>query len=247
MPHLGNMAAKQAVTILHITKCVYTVFFKSGEKIGVVGRTGAGKSSLVLSLFRILEAAQGSIEIDSTNIFMMGLHALRSNMTIIPQDPILFSGSLRFNLDPLAKSSDDQIWASLRHANLQTLVSELPGGLDYDVAEGGANLSIGQKQLICLTRALLQKSKILILDEATASVDLDTDDHVQETIRREFCDCTVLTIAHRLNTIMDSNRIIVLDKGQVAEIGEPQELLSKKNGLFHTMALASGIGVPCTQ
>ena len=195
----------------------------------------------MLSLFRIIEAAQGTIEIDNINISLMGLQVLRSNMTIIPQDPVLFSGSLRFNLDPLGKSTDEKIWDALRHANLSTTVSHLQGGLNYDVSEGGTNLSIGQKQLICLTRALLQKSKILILDEATASVDLETDDHIQKTIRREFYDCTVLTIAHRLNTIMDSNRIIVLDKGRVAEIGQPHELLSRKNGLFRAMALSSGI------
>jgi len=213
----------------------------SGEKVGVVGRTGAGKSTLVLSLFRLIEPVTGSIEIDGANVSLMGLEALRSKITIIPQDPVLFSGTLRFNLDPFDNYSDSDVWGALRLSHLQAFVSQLPGGLDYEVSEGGSNLSVGQKQLICLARALLRKTKILVLDEATAAVDLDTDDLIQETIRSEFSDCTVVTIAHRINTIMDSNRILVLDQGQVAEFDTPEKLLNKESGIFYSMALNAGL------
>ena len=147
----------------------------------------------------------------------MGVGHLRSRLTIIPQDPVLFSGTLRENIDPFEQSTDAQIWNVLELSHLKSFVEGLTSGLEYEIAEGGSNLSVGQKQLVCLARALLRKTKILILDEATASVDLDTDDLIQATIREEFSDCTVLTIAHRLNTILDSNRIMVLGEGKIIE------------------------------
>ncbi|XP_014264614.3 ATP-binding cassette sub-family C member 2 [Maylandia zebra] len=212
----------------------------STEKIGIVGRTGAGKSSLTNCLFRIIEAAEGYIRIDDVDISKIGLHDLRNRLTIIPQDPVLFSGSLRMNLDPFDKFSDEEIWRALELSHLKSYVSGLQEGLQHEVAEGGENLSVGQRQLLCLARALLRKSRILILDEATAAVDLETDNLIQNTIRKEFSDCTVLTIAHRLHSIMDSSRVMVLDAGKVVEFDSPSNLLEKE-GHFYAMAKDAGI------
>ncbi|XP_031219019.1 multidrug resistance-associated protein 1 isoform X2 [Mastomys coucha] len=216
------------------------VTIEGGEKVGIVGRTGAGKSSLTLGLFRINESAEGEIIIDGVNIAKIGLHNLRFKITIIPQDPVLFSGSLRMNLDPFSQYSDEEVWMALELAHLKGFVSALPDKLNHECAEGGENLSVGQRQLVCLARALLRKTKILVLDEATAAVDLETDDLIQSTIRTQFEDCTVLTIAHRLNTIMDYTRVIVLDKGEVRECGAPSELLQQK-GIFYSMARDAGL------
>ncbi|XP_010145575.1 PREDICTED: canalicular multispecific organic anion transporter 1 [Eurypyga helias] len=212
----------------------------STEKVGVVGRTGAGKSSLTNCLFRVLEAAGGTIIIDGVDIATIGLHDLRQNLTIIPQDPVLFTGTLRMNLDPFDQYTDEEVWKALEMAHLKAYVQELPGGLLHLVSEGGENLSVGQRQLVCLARALLRKAKILILDEATAAVDLETDHLIQTTIRSEFAACTVLTIAHRLHTIMDSNRVMVLQAGRIVEYDSPEELL-KKQGIFFMMAKDAGI------
>ncbi|XP_028840817.1 multidrug resistance-associated protein 1 isoform X2 [Denticeps clupeoides] len=216
------------------------VIIEGGEKVGIVGRTGAGKSSLTLGLFRIIEASEGEIRVDGVNIANMGLHDLRSRITIIPQDPVLFSGTLRMNLDPFDGYTDEEVWRTLELAHLKNFVSGLPDKLNHECAEGGENLSLGQRQLVCLARALLRKTKILVLDEATAAVDLETDNLIQSTIRTQFEDCTVLTIAHRLNTIMDYTRVLVLDKGQMAEFDSPASLLAKK-GLFYKMAKDSGL------
>ncbi|XP_018309824.1 multidrug resistance-associated protein 1 isoform X2 [Mycetomoellerius zeteki] len=212
-----------------------------GEKIGIVGRTGAGKSSMTLALFRIIEAAQGKILIDDIDISKLGLHDLRSRLTIIPQDPVLFSGTLRMNLDPFDCYNDEEVWKALEHAHLKLFVENLPHSLLHEVTEGGENLSVGQRQLICLARALLRKTKVLILDEATAAVDLETDDLIQTTIRQEFKNCTVLTIAHRLNTILDSDRVIVLDKGLIVEYDSPEVLLSNSSSSFYSMAKDAGL------
>uniref|UniRef100_A0A673HVS9 ABC-type glutathione-S-conjugate transporter n=1 Tax=Sinocyclocheilus rhinocerous TaxID=307959 RepID=A0A673HVS9_9TELE len=213
----------------------------STEKIGIVGRTGAGKSSLTNCLFRIIEASEGRILIDGIDISTLGLHDLRSRLAIIPQDPVLFSGTLRMNLDPFEKSSDEEIWTVLELAHLKDYVRGLPTGLQHEVSEGGENLSVGQRQLLCLARALLRKSRILILDEATAAVDLETDDLIQNTIRTEFSHCTVLTIAHRLNTILDSSRVMVLDFGKIVEFDSPSVLLNNKQRHFYAMAKDAGI------
>ncbi|XP_068817678.1 ATP-binding cassette sub-family C member 2 [Capricornis sumatraensis] len=217
-----------------------TCDIKSAEKIGVVGRTGAGKSSLTNCLFRILEAAGGQISIDGVDIASIGLHDLREKLTIIPQDPILFSGSLRMNLDPFNNYSDEEIWKALELSHLKSFVAGLQAGLSYEVTEGGDNLSIGQRQLLCLARALLRKSKILIMDEATAAVDLETDQLIQTTIQTEFSHCTTITIAHRLHTIMDSDKVMVLDSGKIVEYDSPEELL-KNPGPFYFMAQEAGI------
>ncbi|XP_032086464.1 multidrug resistance-associated protein 1-like isoform X2 [Thamnophis elegans] len=217
-----------------------SIVVQGGEKVGIVGRTGAGKSSLMLGLFRIKEAAEGEILIDGINIAKIGLHDLRFKITIIPQDPILFSGSLRMNLDPFDQYSDDDVWMSLELAHLKAFVSSLPNKLLHECSEGGENLSVGQRQLVCLARALLRKSKILVLDEATAAVDLETDSLIQSTIRTQFEGCTVLTIAHRLNTIMDYTRVIVLERGRIVECGAPADLIESR-GVFCNMAKDAGL------
>ncbi|KAI0232456.1 Multidrug resistance-associated protein 1 [Lamellibrachia satsuma] len=206
------------------------------EKIGVVGRTGAGKSSLTLALFRIIEAADGQIAIDGVRIADLGLHDLRTKLTIIPQDPVLFSGSLRDNLDPFAQYSDSQIWLALRKTNMETAVTALVNQLEYDVGENGDALSVGQRQLLCLARALLAKTKIVILDEATAAVDVATDQVIQRTIRIELADCTVITVAHRLNTVLQYDRLMVLDAGHIQEFDTPRRLLSNRRSVLYAMA-----------
>ncbi|KAL7747807.1 hypothetical protein RI367_006742 [Sorochytrium milnesiophthora] len=204
----------------------------SGEKVGICGRTGAGKSTITLSLFRIIEAVAGSIEIDGQDISKVGLADLRSRLTIIPQDPVLFQGTIRDNLDPLSKHSDVEVWRALEHASLKGYIVTLEGGLESKVENGGSNFSAGQKQLLTLAAALLRKQRIVIFDEATSATDAETDAIVQRTIRSEFKDCTVLTIAHRIATIMDSDRILVLDNGMMAEFDTPQVLLQNPESAF---------------
>jgi ABC-type multidrug transport system fused ATPase/permease subunit len=205
-------------------------------QVGIVGRTGAGKSTVTLALFRIIEPTGGRILIDGLDINQIGLHDLRSKLAIIPQEPVLFSGSIRFNLDPFDHYTDEQVWKVLDLSHLREFVNEFSAGLAHQVTEGGDNLSVGQRQLICLARALLKNSKILILDEATASVDYVTDSLIQETIRKEFAEATTITIAHRINTILDSSKILVLDKGSVKEYDTPDVLLNNRKSLFYSLA-----------
>ena len=212
-----------------------------GEKIGIVGRTGAGKSTLTLALLRMIESVEGSIFIDDVDINKIGLHDLRHKLTIIPQDPVIFSGTIRMNLDPFGTYSDSDLWKALELAHLKEFIKESDKQLEFECTEGGDNLSVGQRQLICLARSLLRKTKVLILDEATANIDHNTDELIQQTIRTQFADCTVLTIAHRLNTIMDSTRIIVLDKGKVVEFDAPKKLLINKHSIFYSMAKQAGL------
>uniref|UniRef100_I3N0M8 ABC transporter domain-containing protein n=1 Tax=Ictidomys tridecemlineatus TaxID=43179 RepID=I3N0M8_ICTTR len=221
---------------------VQGVTFKihAGEKVGIVGRTGAGKSSLAGGLLRLQEAAEGGVWIDGVPIAHVGLHALRSRITIIPQDPVLFPGSLRMNLDLRQEHTDQAIWAALETVQLRAFVASLPGQLQYQCAHQGDDLSVGQKQLLCLARALLRKTQILILDEATAAVDPGTELQMQAALGGWFARCTVLLIAHRLRSVMDCTRVLVMDKGQVAESGSPAQLLAHK-GLFYRLAQESGL------
>ncbi|XP_015735755.1 multidrug resistance-associated protein 1-like isoform X2 [Coturnix japonica] len=213
---------------------------RNKEKVGIVGRTGAGKSTLTNCLFRVLEGSGGKIIIDGIDISTIGLHDLRRNLNIIPQDPVLFSGTLQSNLDPLGKHSDHELWEALELCGLKSFVQSLPKKLLHEISEGGENLSVGQKQLVCLARVLLRKKKVLVLDEATASIDMETDNLVQSTIKREFYDCTILTIAHRLHTVMDSERVLVLDAGRILEYDTPHNLLKRK-GAFSEMVAEAGI------
>ena len=209
------------------------------EKVGIVGRTGAGKSTMMIALFRITDLCEGSIAIDGIDLVTLGLEDVRRALCIIPQDPVLFSASVRFNLDPFNEASDEDIWSVLEQVELKDAIQNLPRGLDDDVQEGGTNFSVGERQLICMARALLRHPKILIMDEATASLDNATDTFLQQMIRKQFSSCTSLTIAHRLNTIMDAHRVCVMDKGVVAEYDSPANLLHKENGIFRGMVLAA--------
>lgn len=207
----------------------------SAEKIGIVGRTGAGKSTLIASLFR-LAPIEGTISIDSIDTAEIGLTDLRLNISIIPQEPILFSASIRYNLDPFEKYSDEVLWEALENVELKKSVTDL----NQAVSEGGSNFSAGQRQLICLARAIVRNNKILVMDEATANVDPNTDSLIQKTIRERFKDCTVLTIAHRLNTIMDSDRVLVMDAGEAMEFDHPYTLLQNPEGYFSKMVKETG-------
>uniref|UniRef100_A0A182IDE7 Uncharacterized protein n=1 Tax=Anopheles arabiensis TaxID=7173 RepID=A0A182IDE7_ANOAR len=213
---------------------------RSNEKVGIVGRTGAGKSSLIQALFR-LAPFEGNIEIDDIDTKTLGLRDLRSKISIIPQDPILFSGTLRSNLDPFDQRKDDELWSALDQVELKEAVSSLAGGLECRMSDGGSNFSMGQRQLVCLARAILRNNKILVLDEATANVDPETDKLIQTTIRTKFAHCTVLTIAHRLNTVMDSDRVLVMDAGRVVEFGHPHELLHGPIGYLRRLVDQTGV------
>eukprot|EP00742_Colponemidia_sp_Colp-10_P013332 GILJ01015055.1.p1 GENE.GILJ01015055.1~~GILJ01015055.1.p1 ORF type:complete len:1322 (+),score=218.60 GILJ01015055.1:53-4018(+) len=216
-----------------------TVTLEGREKVGICGRTGAGKSSLMLAVFRIVEPLSGSIRIDGLDICSMGLKDLRSHLTIIPQDPLLFEGSLRYNLDPFSELDDATLWAALSSVSLTDLIQGLNQGLDSTVSARGENFSVGQRQLICMARAVLRRSKILILDEATASVDQFTDELLQRMMRKVFVDCTVLTIAHRISTILDSDKILVLQDGRLLEFDSPATLLQNRNGALTAMVKES--------
>uniref|UniRef100_A0A3P9LA07 Multidrug resistance-associated protein 4 n=1 Tax=Oryzias latipes TaxID=8090 RepID=A0A3P9LA07_ORYLA len=216
-----------------------SVTFASKEKVGIVGRTGAGKSSLVSALFRLAEP-EGKITIDGFLTSEIGLHPLRQKMSIIPQDPVLFTGTMRKNLDPFRQHTDEDLWNALQEVQMKAVVEDLPNKLEEILTESGSNFSVGQRQLVCLARAILRKNRILILDEATANVDPRTDSLIQQTIRDKFQDCTVLTIAHRLNTIIDCDKILVLDAGRMQEYDEPYVLLQNHDGLFYQMVQQTG-------
>ena len=201
------------------------------EKLGIAGRTGAGKSSLVAALMRMPEPA-GRILIDGLDVQQLNLPSYRSRVSVISQDPVLFSGMLRANLDPTSRFKDTEIWNALEAVHLRLVVEDLEGQLYYQLTEGGSNFSAGQRQLLCLARALLQENRVIVLDEATANVDFATDGLIQETIRTEFKHCTVLTIAHRVSTILDYDRVMVLEGGNIVEFDRPEKLLKLQDGKF---------------
>ncbi|RXH98903.1 hypothetical protein DVH24_011228 [Malus domestica] len=210
------------------------------DKVGIVGRTGAGKSSMLNALFRIVELERGRILIDDCDIAKFGLSDLRKVLGIIPQSPVLFSGTVRFNLDPFQEHNDADLWEALERAHLKDAIRRNSLGLDAEVSEAGDNFSVGQRQLLSLSRAVLRRSKILVLDEATAAVDVRTDALIQKTIRQEFQSCTMLIIAHRLNTIIDCDRILLLDAGRVREFDTPERLLSNEGSAFSKMVQSTG-------
>lgn len=210
-----------------------------GEKIGICGRTGAGKSSIITTLFQLYET-EGSIIIDDVDVTKLPLNVLRSKLSIIPQEPVLFSGSMRKNLDPFDEYNDATLWQALEQVELKDLIAEMPAGLSSNVSEGGTNFSVGQRQLVCLARAIIRRNKILVLDEATANVDPHTDALIQQTIRKQFADCTVLTIAHRLHTVMDSDRILLMSGGVNVEFDHPYVLLQNERGQLYRMVEVTG-------
>ncbi|KAL3715457.1 hypothetical protein ACJRO7_007227 [Eucalyptus globulus] len=214
--------------VLHDINCT----FPGGTRIGIVGRTGSGKSTLIQALFRLIEPSSGRIIIDKIDISKVGLHDLRSRLSIIPQDPTLFEGTIRGNLDPLEEHSDVEIWQALDKSQLGEIVREKELKLDTPVLESGDNWSVGQRQLVSLGRALLKQARILVLDEATASVDTATDNLIQGILRTEFKDCTVCTIAHRIPTVIDSDLVLVLNEGRVAEFDTPARLLEDRSSMF---------------
>ncbi|PSS32348.1 ABC transporter C family member 10 like [Actinidia chinensis var. chinensis] len=206
--------------------------FEGGHKVGIVGRTGSGKTTLIGALFRLVEPAGGKIVVDGIDLSMLGLHDLRSRFGIIPQDPTLFNGTVRHNLDPLSQHTDQEIWEVLRKCQLREAVQEKEEGLDSLVVGEGSNWSMGQRQLFCLGRALLRRSKILVLDEATASIDNATDLILQRTIRTECADCTVITVAHRIPTVMDCTMVLAISDGKLVEYDEPMKLMKTEGSLF---------------
>lgn len=213
-------------------------YIKPGQKVGICGRTGSGKSSLSLAFFRMVDIFDGRIVIDGIDISKLPLHTLRSRLSIILQDPILFSGSIRFNLDPECKCTDDTLWEALEIAQLKNMVKSLPGGLDAMVTEGGENFSVGQRQLFCLARAFVRKSSILIMDEATASIDMATENILQKVVMTAFADRTVVTIAHRVHTILTADLVIVMKRGNILEYDTPENLLSQEDGIFASFVRA---------
>jgi ATP-binding cassette, subfamily C (CFTR/MRP), member 4 len=202
--------------------------------------TGAGKSSILSALFR-LSYLDGQIIIDDLDTQKISLATLRSKISVIPQEPVLFSASMRYNLDPFDEYPDEKLWDALEEVKLKKTISEMPAGLNTKVAESGSNFSIGEKQLVCLARAILRDNKILLMDEATANVDPETDALIQSTIRDKFLNCTVLTIAHRLSTVIDYDKILVMDAGKCVEFASPYDLLNgDENGIFYGMVKEMG-------
>lgn len=228
---LENLLVQYNPTLPMVLKGI-TCTFAGEKKIGVVGRTGSGKSTLIQALFRVVEPSGGRILIDGVDISKIGLQDLRSRLSIIPQDPMLFQGTVRTNLDPLEQHSDQEIWEVINKCHLAEIVRQDQRLLDAPVAEDGENWSVGQRQLVCLARVLLKKRRILVLDEATASIDTATDNVIQQTIREETSRCTVITVAHRIPTVIDNDLVLVLDEGKVLEYDSPRQLLEDNSSSF---------------
>ncbi|KRT83567.1 ABC transporter ATP-binding protein [Oryctes borbonicus] len=212
-----------------------------GQKIGIIGRTGAGKTSVISALFRLYDLSEGHIRIGDVDIKSLEIRNVRSKISIIPQNPIIFSGTIRSNLDPNREYDDSSIWRVLDDVGLKTLIMGLDSGLEHKTQDGGSNFSTGQKQLICLARAALRNNKIVVLDEATANIDLQTDILVQETIKKKFGHCTILMIAHKLNTVLDSDKVMVVNNGQIVEFDKPEVLLNDKESNFYYLVSQSGL------
>ncbi|KAL9828538.1 ABC transporter C family member 3 [Arabidopsis thaliana] len=231
-PSRGEVEIRPICSHMPLVLRGITCTFKGGLRTGIVGRTGSGKSTLIQTLFRIVEPSAGEIRIDGVNILTIGLHDLRLRLSIIPQDPTMFEGTMRSNLDPLEEYTDDQIWEALDKCQLGDEVRKKEQKLDSSVSENGDNWSMGQRQLVCLGRVLLKRSKILVLDEATASVDTATDNLIQKTLREHFSDCTVITIAHRISSVIDSDMVLLLSNGIIEEYDTPVRLLEDKSSSF---------------
>ena len=208
-----------------------TFEIRPSEKVGIAGRTGAGKSSLVAALMRMADV-EGEIIIDGVNIKELNAKSIRSSISVIYQSPVLLSSRIRENLDPRFEFTDNEIWDALDHMQMKSVVSSLPDQLETVIAGTGSNFSVGERQLLHLARVLLQKSKIIIFDEATANVDQNVDEIIKQKMCNEFKNCTVIIIAHRLNTILDCNRVMLLDHGEILEFDEPKVLLEKEDGFF---------------
>ncbi|KAJ8966240.1 hypothetical protein NQ314_003655 [Rhamnusium bicolor] len=235
----------ESVKLLKLEKFIainLNLVIEPKEKVGIVGRTGAGKSSLIATLFR-LAYYEGQILIDNLDISVLGLHDLRRKISIIPQEPVLFSGTLRYNLDPFNEHNDEAMLAALFDVETKSAMTYGMACLDHMMSEGGINLSVGQRQMVCLARAILRNNIILVMDEATANVDAQTDKFIQSTIRTKFANCTVLTIAHRLHTVMDSDRVLVMDAGVAVEFDIPHLLLQNRNSYLSEMVKRTGPGM----
>ncbi|KAM9352588.1 ATP-binding cassette sub-family C member 8 isoform 3-T3 [Symphorus nematophorus] len=234
---IQNLSVRYDTTLKPVLKNV-NAHISPGQKVGICGRTGSGKSSFSLAFFRMVDMFEGRIVIDDIDIAKLPLQTLRSRLSIILQDPILFSGTIRFNLDPEMKATDEMLWEALDIAQLKPVVKSLPGGLDATVTEGGENFSQGQRQLFCLARAFVRKSSILIMDEATASIDMATESILQKVVMTAFADRTVVTIAHRVHTILNADLVIVMKRGIILEYDRPEALLDKEDSVFTSFVQA---------
>uniref|UniRef100_A0A8D0CNF4 ATP-binding cassette, sub-family C (CFTR/MRP), member 8 n=1 Tax=Sander lucioperca TaxID=283035 RepID=A0A8D0CNF4_SANLU len=234
---IQNLSVRYDATLKPVLKNV-NAHINPGQKVGICGRTGSGKSSFSLAFFRMVDMFEGRIVIDDIDISKLPLQTLRSRLSIILQDPILFSGAIRFNLDPEMKATDEMLWEALEIAQLKPVVKSLPGGLDAMVTEGGENFSQGQRQLFCLARAFVRKSSILIMDEATASIDMATESILQKVVMTAFADRTVVTIAHRVHTILNADLVIVMKRGMILEYDRPEALLDKDDSVFTSFVRA---------